>query len=107
MRYDRINETVANGRVYMAVFWLAEAQDIPIGKLGQFRFQQGYYLYAGSAGFRGLRLPLRWAFVSCTETALISAAQCFSQDIEQLASGQFDRIAFHAAGSLRLLHGNR
>jgi sugar fermentation stimulation protein A len=55
--------------VYIAVFYLAEACDISVGKLGRFGFRQGVYFYAGSAQ-RGLsaRLerhskkskPLRW-----------------------------------------------
>ncbi len=35
--------------VYIAVFYLAEARDISIGRLGQFSFRQGIYFYAGSA----------------------------------------------------------
>ena len=35
--------------VYIAVFYLPEAQDISIGRLGRFHFQRGYYFYAGSA----------------------------------------------------------
>jgi sugar fermentation stimulation protein A len=35
--------------VYIAVFYLAEAQVILVGKLGRFGFRQGVYFYAGSA----------------------------------------------------------
>jgi len=35
--------------VYIAVFYLPGAQDILIGRLGRFHFQQGYYFYVGSA----------------------------------------------------------
>lgn len=35
--------------VYIAVFLLAEARDISVGKLGRFRFRSGVYFYAGSA----------------------------------------------------------
>ena len=35
--------------VYIAVFYLAEARDISVGKLGRFGFRQGVYFYAGSA----------------------------------------------------------
>ncbi|MHC4356132.1 MAG: GIY-YIG nuclease family protein [Planctomycetota bacterium] len=35
--------------VYIAIFRLAEARDISVGKLGRFRFRQGIYFYAGSA----------------------------------------------------------
>jgi sugar fermentation stimulation protein A len=55
--------------VYIAVFYLAKARDISIGKLGRFHFQQGYYLYVGSAQRkltarlerhgRGMK-PMRW-----------------------------------------------
>ncbi|MEA3227306.1 MAG: GIY-YIG nuclease family protein [Planctomycetota bacterium] len=55
--------------VYIAVFHLAEARNISVGKLGRFRFRQGVYFYAGSAQ-RNLaarlerhsrkKKPLRW-----------------------------------------------
>ena len=55
--------------VYIAVFYLAEARDISVGKLGRFRFRPGVYFYAGSAQ-RNLsarlerhgrkQKPLRW-----------------------------------------------
>ncbi len=35
--------------VYIAVFHLAEARNISVGKLGRFCFRQGVYFYAGSA----------------------------------------------------------
>jgi len=35
--------------VYIAVFYLPKACNIPVGKLGRFHFQQGYYFYVGSA----------------------------------------------------------
>ena len=35
--------------VYIAVFYLAEARDISVGRLGRFRFRAGVYFYAGSA----------------------------------------------------------
>ena len=35
--------------VYIAVFHLAEARNISVGKLGRFGFRQGVYFYAGSA----------------------------------------------------------
>ena len=55
--------------VYIAVFYLARATKISVGKLGRFGFRQGIYFYAGSAQ-RGLsarlerhgrkKKPLRW-----------------------------------------------
>jgi len=39
----------SDGGVYIAIFYLAEARDISVGKLGRFGFSQGVYLYAGSA----------------------------------------------------------
>jgi sugar fermentation stimulation protein A len=44
----------SNGRnsdrgLYIAIFRLAEAQDVSVGKLGRFRFRRGVYFYAGSA----------------------------------------------------------
>jgi len=55
--------------VYVAIFRLAEARDISVGRLGRFRFPDGLYFYAGS-GQRNLaaRLerhgrkskPMRW-----------------------------------------------
>lgn len=35
--------------VYIAVFFLAEAQTISVGKLARFRFSEGVYFYVGSA----------------------------------------------------------
>ncbi len=35
--------------VYIAVFHLAEARNISVGKLGRFYFRKGVYFYAGSA----------------------------------------------------------
>ncbi len=35
--------------VYIAVFHLARARDISVGKLGRFYFRPGVYFYAGSA----------------------------------------------------------
>ena len=35
--------------VYIVVFYLAEARDISVGKLGGFGFRKGVYFYAGSA----------------------------------------------------------
>lgn len=34
---------------YLLVLWLAESRTLSVGKLGQFDFQAGYYLYVGSA----------------------------------------------------------
>lgn len=34
---------------YVLVLWLAESRTIKVGKLGQFDFRTGYYLYVGSA----------------------------------------------------------
>lgn len=39
----------ADSGIYIAVFHLAEPQDISIGRLGRFCFRQGFYFYAGSA----------------------------------------------------------
>ena len=57
------------GGLYIAVFHLAKTQWIRVGKLGDFLFRRGIYLYVGSAR-RGLRArierharrdkPLRW-----------------------------------------------
>ena len=44
--------------VYIAVFYLAEARLIRVGRLGRFRFAHGVYLYVGSAQ-RGLSARLR------------------------------------------------
>jgi len=38
-----------NSGVYIAIFKLAEARDISVGRFGRFRFRQGFYFYAGSA----------------------------------------------------------
>ena len=35
--------------IYIAVFYLASASDISVGRLGRFRFRWGFYFYAGSA----------------------------------------------------------
>lgn len=55
--------------MYIAVFYLAKARRISVGKLGRFVFRQGIYFYVGSAQ-RNLsarlerhsksRKPLRW-----------------------------------------------
>lgn len=34
---------------YVLVLWLAESRTLDVGKLGQFDFRAGYYLYVGSA----------------------------------------------------------
>lgn len=55
--------------LYIAVFRLAAAQTIRVGRLGRFEFPAGYYFYVGSGQRRlGARLerharrrkPLRW-----------------------------------------------
>lgn len=40
---------MAQGGVYIAVFYLAKQQRIPVGKLGNCDFSIGYYFYVGSA----------------------------------------------------------
>ena len=35
--------------VYIVIFRLAETREISVGRLGRFRFRQGFYFYAGSA----------------------------------------------------------
>ena len=49
MNYDRFHERDSDGGVYIAIFYLAEARDISVGKLGRFGFRSGVYFYAGSA----------------------------------------------------------
>ena len=49
MNSSRAGNGDPDGGVYIAVFYLAEAQDISVGKLGRFGFGQGVYFYAGSA----------------------------------------------------------
>lgn len=45
---------------YILVLWLAEQQSLRVGKLGEFAFQAGYYLYVGSAwGVGGLAARLK------------------------------------------------
>ncbi len=39
----------ADSGVYIAVFHLPKLRRIRVGRLGQIRFQPGYYLYVGSA----------------------------------------------------------
>ena len=39
----------ADSGIYIAVFYLPEARDISVGKLGRFHFRRGVYFYAGSA----------------------------------------------------------
>jgi len=69
MNYDRFHRRDSDGGVYIAIFHLAEARDISMGKLGCFGFRSGVYFYAGSAQRNLLaRLerhskkskPLRW-----------------------------------------------
>jgi len=69
MNCDKSHERDSDGGVYIAVFCLAEARDISVGKLGRFGFRQGVYFYAGSAQHNlSARLerhgkkskPLRW-----------------------------------------------
>ncbi|MDK1031890.1 MAG: GIY-YIG nuclease family protein [Planctomycetia bacterium] len=46
-----------DGGVYIAVFHLASGADISVGRLGRFHFEEGFYLYTGSAQ-RGLSARL-------------------------------------------------
>ena len=39
--------TDSDSGVYIAVFFLAEARDISVGKLGRFRFRRGFYFCGG------------------------------------------------------------
>jgi sugar fermentation stimulation protein A len=69
LRSAREGSTPLDAGCYAAVFRLAEARRIRVGKLGRFDFEAGFYLYAGSAQ-RALdarlarharkRKPLRW-----------------------------------------------
>ena len=43
------NERNSDGGVYIAVFHLAKARSVSVGKLGRFYFRPGVYFYAGSA----------------------------------------------------------
>lgn len=43
------NERDSDGGVYIAVFFLAKARSVSVGKLGKFYFRPGIYFYAGSA----------------------------------------------------------
>lgn len=43
------NERDSDGGVYIAVFFLAKARSVSVGKLGRFYFKPGVYFYAGSA----------------------------------------------------------
>jgi sugar fermentation stimulation protein A len=49
MNCSKTRNREPDGGVYIAVFYLAEARDISVGKLGRFGFRQGVYFYAGSA----------------------------------------------------------
>ncbi|MHC4432766.1 MAG: GIY-YIG nuclease family protein [Planctomycetota bacterium] len=49
MNCNRFDHRGPDGGVYIAVFYLAEVEDISVGKLGRFGFRQGLYFYAGSA----------------------------------------------------------
>ena len=49
MNYDKYHQRDSDAGIYIAVFHLAEARDISVGKLGRFGFRQGVYFYAGSA----------------------------------------------------------
>ncbi|MHC4367334.1 MAG: GIY-YIG nuclease family protein [Planctomycetota bacterium] len=49
MKYDRLAKRHLESGVYIAIFRLARAQSISVGKLGQFYLRQGVYFYAGSA----------------------------------------------------------
>ncbi|MFO7899489.1 MAG: GIY-YIG nuclease family protein [Planctomycetota bacterium] len=44
-----VDPPIPDAGVYVAVFRLARARRIRVGRLGEFRFPAGYYLYAGSA----------------------------------------------------------
>ncbi len=64
-----LDQRPADSGIYITVFHLPRGRRIRVGKLGQFRFTPGYYLYVGSAQ-RNLsarldrhgrrRKPLRW-----------------------------------------------
>ncbi len=43
------SERNSDGGVYIAVFFLAKARSVSVGKLGRFYFRPGVYFYAGSA----------------------------------------------------------
>ena len=43
------NKRDSDGGVYIAVFFLAKARSVSVGKLGRFYFRPGVYFYAGSA----------------------------------------------------------
>ena len=49
MKYDRYHERDSDCGVYIAVFYLAEAQEISVGRLGRLGLRVGVYFYAGSA----------------------------------------------------------
>ena len=71
--------------IYIAVFHLPRTRRIRVGKLGQFRFAPGYYLYVGSAQ-RNLtarldrhgrpRKPLRWHIDYLSTEAPMYGAVC-------------------------------
>ena len=49
MNCNKSDHSDPDSGVYIAGFYLAEVQDISVGKLGRFGFRQGVYFYAGSA----------------------------------------------------------
>ena len=94
--------------VYIAVFYLAEARDISVGKLGRFGFRSGVYFYAGSAQ-RNLsaRLerhgrkskPLRWHidYLSVRAEmlgAIVAAGQRQREcELAKELNGMFERVS--------------